>query len=110
MVISTNRVRALQISRRLIGLLATVVLHKQAAVVFAAATSALDNQTEAAVMESIEGLQSDFTRFIFSHRMIMLRSGDQIVDLHQCGIRRVGIYQEIIVDLAPAGLGKLPVV
>jgi ATP-binding cassette subfamily B protein len=85
-------------------------LYKRAdVIVFDEATSALDNQTEAAVMESIEGLHSDLTLFIVAHRLTTLRSCDQIVELHQGGIRRVGTYQEIIGDFTPAGSGKLPV-
>ena len=72
-------------------------LYKRAdVIVFDEATSALDNQTESAVMEAIEGLDPDLTILIVAHRLTTLRSCDQIIELAQGGIRRIGTYREII--------------
>jgi ABC-type multidrug transport system fused ATPase/permease subunit len=72
-------------------------LYKQAdVIVFDEATSALDNQTEAAVMDSIEGLDADLTILIVAHRLTTLRGCDLIVELDQGVIRRAGTYQQIV--------------
>ena len=57
-------------------------LYKQASVlVFDEATSALDDSTELSVMDAIEGLSSDLTILIVSHRLTTVRYCDIIVEL-----------------------------
>ena len=57
-------------------------LYKQAnMLVFDEAISALDNETEQAVMQSIEGLSKDLTVIIVAHRLSTLKSCTQIVEL-----------------------------
>lgn len=74
-------------------------LYKQAdVIIFDEATSALDNETEQAVMRAIEGLSEDLTILIIAHRLSTLRNCTQIVELDDCGIKRIGTYQEIVAN------------
>ena len=72
-------------------------LYKQAdVIIFDEATSALDNKTEQAVMHSIESLGHDLTLLIIAHRLTTLQNCDQIVELANGTIKRIGTYQEIV--------------
>ena len=72
-------------------------LYKQAdVIIFDEATSALDNKTEQAVMQSIETLGKDLTVLIIAHRLTTLQNCDQIVELANSGIKRIGTYKEIV--------------
>ena len=72
-------------------------LYKQAdVIIFDEATSALDNETEQAVMQSIETLGQDLTILIIAHRLTTLKNCDQIVELGDGGIKRIGTYDEIV--------------
>ena len=72
-------------------------LYKQAdVIIFDEATSALDNETEQAVMQSIEALGQDLTILIIAHRLTTLKNCDQIVELGDVGIKRIGTYAEIV--------------
>ena len=72
-------------------------LYKDAdVIVFDEATSALDNDTERAVMESINGLSSELTVLIVAHRLSTLQKCDQIVELRDGAIQRVGTYQSVM--------------
>ena len=63
-------------------------LYKQANVlIFDEATNALDNETEQAVMESIEGLGKDLTILIIAHRLSTLKGCNQIVELSKDGVK-----------------------
>jgi ABC-type bacteriocin/lantibiotic exporter with double-glycine peptidase domain len=72
-------------------------LYKQAdVIIFDEATSSLDNETEQAVMQSIERLGKDLTLLIVAHRLTTLKNCTQIVELAEGGIKRVGSYQDIV--------------
>jgi len=72
-------------------------LYKRAdVIIFDEATSALDNETEQAVMQAIESLSTDLTILIIAHRLTTLKNCDQIVELGDGGIKRIGTYQEIV--------------
>ena len=72
-------------------------LYKQAdVIIFDEATSALDNETEQAVMQAIETLGQDLTVLIIAHRLTTLKNCDQIVELADGGIKRIGTYDEIV--------------
>jgi ABC-type multidrug transport system fused ATPase/permease subunit len=74
-------------------------LYKRAdVIIFDEATSALDNETEQAVMEAIEGLSDDLTVLIIAHRLTTLKNCTQIVELGDGGIRRIGSYQDIVIN------------
>ena len=45
------------------------------------ATAALDNETEAAVMESIDALQGQITMIIVAHRLTTIRNCDRIYEI-----------------------------
>jgi ATP-binding cassette subfamily B protein len=72
-------------------------LYKQAdVIIFDEATSALDNETEHSVMQAIEGLSKDHTLLIIAHRLTTLKNCQQIVELGEGGIKRIGSYKEIV--------------
>jgi ATP-binding cassette, subfamily B, bacterial PglK len=72
-------------------------LYKQANVlIFDEATSSLDNDTEQAVMEAIEGQDRDLTILIIAHRLSTLRNCDQIIKLGKNNNFTVGSYQDLI--------------
>lgn len=72
-------------------------LYKQAdVIVFDEATSALDNETEQIVMQAIESLSKDLTLLIIAHRVTTLKNCNQIVELGEGGIKRIGSYQDIL--------------
>jgi ABC-type multidrug transport system fused ATPase/permease subunit len=74
-------------------------LYKQAdVIIFDEATSALDSETEASVMQAIEGLSKDLTLLIIAHRRTTLKNCTQIFELQSGEIKRTGTYQEIIAD------------
>jgi len=76
-------------------------LYKQASIlIFDEATSALDNETEQAVMQAIEGLSGDLTILIVAHRLTTLKSCTQVVELCDGGIKRIGSYQDIVIQVA----------
>lgn len=64
-------------------------------IIFDEATSALDNETEKAVMDAIEGLGRDLTILIIAHRLTTVKKCDQIVELKDGCIKRIGTYQEM---------------
>ena len=68
--------------------------------IFDEATSALDNQTESAEMKVIDDIKEDITILIVAHRVTTLRNCDQIVELENGKINRIGSYQEVIVGSA----------
>lgn len=72
-------------------------LYKQAdVIVFDEATSALDGGTEHAVMQAISQIGRDVTVLLVAHRLSTLQDCDQIFELEQGRIKRVGNYNEII--------------
>ena len=72
-------------------------LYKQADVVILdEATSALDDDTERAVMEAIEKLDRNITIIIVAHRVTTLRNCQQIIQLGNGGVLRVGTYEDIV--------------
>jgi ATP-binding cassette subfamily B protein len=74
-------------------------LYKSATVVVLdEATSALDESTESAVMQGIEALGDDITIVMVAHKMASLRACDQIIELRNGTIHRVGRYQDFADD------------
>jgi ABC-type multidrug transport system fused ATPase/permease subunit len=59
-------------------------LYKNATVlVFDEATSALDDETEAELMQAIDGLSKDLTVIMIAHRLTTVRRCDKILKLHK---------------------------
>jgi len=57
-------------------------LYKNAdVIIFDEATSSLDNDTESAVMESIEGLSKNLTLIIIAHRLSILKNCSEIIEI-----------------------------
>jgi ATP-binding cassette subfamily B protein len=72
-------------------------LYKRAdVIIFDEATSALDDETEEAVMQAISELSEDLTVLIIAHRLSTLKNCTQIIELGNCGIKRIGTYGELI--------------
>jgi len=64
-------------------------LYKQAdVIIFDESTSALDNETELAVMQAIEALSSDLTILIIAHRISTLKNCTQIIELGNGSIKK----------------------
>jgi ABC-type multidrug transport system fused ATPase/permease subunit len=78
-------------------------LYKTAEVViFDEATSSLDNETEKEVMDAVNALGSDrdnLTLIIVAHRLTTLKGCDQIIELSDGIITRVGSYNQIIANV-----------
>ena len=74
-------------------------LYKRASVIiFDEATSALDNETERALMSAINALGSDLTILIIAHRLTTLKNCDLIVEIADGGVKRVGQYNDLVVN------------
>lgn len=72
-------------------------LYKQAdVIIFDEATSALDNETEQTVMQAIESLSDSLTILIIAHRLTTLKNCNQVIELENGKIRRIGSYKEIV--------------
>lgn len=72
-------------------------LYKQAKVlVFDEATSSLDSETEASVMQAIEGLGRELTIVLIAHRLSTLQGCDVIYRLDKGRIVSVGGYDDIL--------------
>jgi len=63
------------------------------------ATSALDNLSQAAVLESLEGL--DATRVVIAHRLSTVRNADRIVVLERGRIVQQGTFRELAAAPGP---------
>lgn len=85
--------RGVQISggqRQRIGI--ARALYKRADVlVFDESTNALDNETELAVMQSIEALNADLTILIIAHRLSTLKNCSQVIEIGPAGIQRKAV-------------------
>ena len=74
-------------------------LYKDAKVIiFDEATSVLDNETEKAVMEAINGLGRDLTVIMIAHRLSTVQECDKIIELSNGSISRIGTYKEIFLN------------
>ena len=71
-------------------------LYRQASIlVFDEATSALDSKTEKLVMDSIKDLGKNITVLIIAHRVTTLKDCDQVVELGDNKIIRIGSYNDL---------------
>ncbi len=60
------------------------------------ATAALDNETEAAIVESVEALAGSVTVVVVAHRLSTVRSMDQIVYLKTGLVLEAGTFDEVV--------------
>lgn len=63
--------------------------------IFDEGTSALDNTTEALLMDAIERLRGDRTILLVAHRLTTVRNCDQVVFLEHGRIAGLGAYEEL---------------
>lgn len=78
-------------------------LYKNADVlVFDEASSALDTETETAVMQAVDRLDPNLTLFIIAHRVQTLRACDLILRLEEGHLVASGSYEKVI-NASPAG-------
>lgn len=90
--------RGIQLSggqRQRIGI-ARALFKKSEILVLDEATSALDNNTESEFMESLKHLDSNMTILIIAHRLTTLKDCDNIIEISNGEISRIGSYSEII--------------
>ncbi|MDD4912264.1 MAG: ABC transporter ATP-binding protein [Sideroxydans sp.] len=65
-------------------------LYKQAdVIIFDESTSALDNETELAVMQAIDALGDDLTILIIAHRLSTLKNCTQIIEIASGSIQKI---------------------
>jgi ATP-binding cassette, subfamily B, bacterial PglK len=64
--------------------------------VFDEGTSALDNATEAQLMDAIHGLRGDRTVILIAHRLTTVRHCDRIVFLEAGQVTGLGTYEELV--------------
>ena len=77
-------------------------LYKQTdVIIFDEVTSALDAETEQAVMSSIESLSEDLTVLIIAHRVTTLKNCSKIVQLSDGQVSRICSYQEMVDNINP---------
>jgi ATP-binding cassette, subfamily B, bacterial PglK len=75
--------------------LARALYGKPSVVVFDEATSALDNETEAKIIETIEGLHGALTMITVAHRLSTLRHCDRIYFMDGGRVRAAGTFDEL---------------
>jgi ATP-binding cassette, subfamily B, bacterial PglK len=80
--------------------IARALYHRPSVLVFDEGTSALDNTTEALLMESIERLRGDHTIILIAHRLSTVRSSDRVVFIEAGRISGQGTYDELVAENA----------
>ncbi|MBL4844856.1 MAG: ABC transporter ATP-binding protein [Planctomycetes bacterium] len=60
------------------------------------ATSAVDNETEAAIQRSVRRISRDRTTLVIAHRLSTIRNADQIVVLDAGAIAERGTHEELV--------------
>jgi ATP-binding cassette subfamily B protein len=76
--------------------IARAVLKDAAVLVFDEATSAVDNETEAALQRSLERISADRTTLVIAHRLSTIRNADLIAVLDQGQIVEQGSHESLI--------------
>lgn len=76
--------------------IARAVLKDAPILILDEATSAVDNETEAAIQRSLERISRDRTTLVVAHRLSTIRHADQIVVLERGRIAEQGTHAELL--------------
>ena len=76
--------------------IARVFLKNPAILIFDESTSALDNESEKIVQESMEKLAKGRTTFVIAHRLSTIRNAGRILVLTANGIEEEGTHEELL--------------
>ena len=76
--------------------IARAVLKDPPILVLDEATSAVDNETEAAIQRSLARISIGRTTIVIAHRLSTIRRADRIIVLHKGEIREVGSHRELL--------------
>ena len=76
--------------------IARVFLKNPPILIFVEATSALDNESEKIVQQSLENLAKDRTTFVIAHRLSTIRKAQRILVLTEDGIAEEGTHEELM--------------
>lgn len=76
--------------------IARALLKKSEILIFDEATSAVDNETESAIQESLLALQGKHTIIIIAHRLLTVRDADMIYVLDKGNIVESGTHDELM--------------
>lgn len=80
--------------RQRVGI-ARALYHNPEVLVMDEATAALDNQTEAGVMEAVEKLSGEKTLIMIAHRLSTVKNCDRLYFMNQGQIVDTGTYEEL---------------
>jgi ATP-binding cassette, subfamily B, bacterial len=76
--------------------IARVFLKNPPVLIFDEATSAMDNESEKAIQESLEKLASSRTAIVIAHRLSTVRNAQRIIVMDENGIAEHGTHTELI--------------
>ena len=76
--------------------IARVFLKNPPILIFDEATSALGNESEKVVQESLEKLAKNRTTFVIAHRLSTIRNAEKILVLSENGIAESGSHEELL--------------
>jgi len=76
--------------------IARALLKRPPIMVFDEATSSLDSQSEAAILEAIQEISGNYTSIVIAHRLSTIINADKIVVLEQGKIAEVGTHADLM--------------
>ena len=76
--------------------IARAVLKDAPMLILDEATSAVDNETEAALQRSIELVSKDRTTVIIAHRLSTIRNADSIIVMDNGSVAETGTHEELV--------------
>ena len=76
--------------------IARVFLKNPPILIFDGAASALDNESERIVQESLEKLAKNRTTFVIAHRLTTIQNAEKILVLTEDGIAESGTHEELL--------------